>query len=203
LGTPSEGTVYQERLSPFIFNVVPEPLLLIQLDKMEGYQLYAKRKVSLLAFTDDLIFMAANHLQAESLLRRMQNYLQDLGLSILAHKCIAVSIRTRDSWYLKYQNLISKDGVKMLMASADATIQHLGGSFSEWKDLTEEGHFKTICLLFYVTILTCILVMRQQHTYLVSFTFISRPTSLQASIKFSVFYFILSMLSPSRFTKST
>jgi hypothetical protein len=38
--------------------------------------------------------------------------------------------------------------------------------------------------------------------YLVFFTFVSRPTSLLASIKVSVFLFMLSMLSPSRLTSS-
>jgi hypothetical protein len=50
--------------------------------------------------------------------------------------------------------------------------------------------------------LPCILVMRQQHIYLVFSVFTSRPTSLQASVKVSVFFFMVSMLSPSRFTSS-
>jgi hypothetical protein len=47
-------------------------------------------------------------------------------------------------------------------------------------------------------ILPRILVTRQQHIgYLVFSAFTSRPTSLLASIKVSVFSFMVSMLSPS------
>jgi hypothetical protein len=96
--------------------------------------------VSSLAFADDLNLTAAETSHAENLLRRTEKYLEELGMNISAHKCTAVSIRTtRDSWYLKDPNLTSKDGCKLLMVPANATIRYLGGTFSPWKGLTNEG----------------------------------------------------------------
>jgi hypothetical protein len=50
-----------------------------------------------------------------------------------------------------------------------------------------------------VIILPCILVTTQQF---VSSVFTSRPTYLLASIRVSVFFFMVSMLSPNRFTSA-
>jgi hypothetical protein len=56
--------------------------------------------------------------------------------------------------------------------------------------ISEQCHiFKTSVSYLYVMILLCILVTRQQHLHGFS-VFTSRPTSLLASIKVSVFFFI-------------
>jgi hypothetical protein len=56
--------------------------------------------------------------------------------------------------------------------------------------------FKWFICYFHIKILTCILVNLQHD--LVFFMFISRPTSLLASIKVSMFFILASMLSPSK-----
>jgi hypothetical protein len=60
--------------------------------------------------------------------------------------------------------------------------------------------FKTSFSSLYVVTLPCILVTRQQHLDFSVFT--SGPTSLLASIKVSMVFFMVSILSPSRFTSS-
>jgi hypothetical protein len=58
--------------------------------------------------------------------------------------------------------------------------------------------FKVSVSCRYVMILPCILAMRQQYV-LSFFAFPSRSISLLESIKVSVFFFMVCMLSPSRF----
>jgi hypothetical protein len=59
---------------------------------------------------------------------------------------------------------------------------------------------RSVCY-FYVLIVTCILVTRQQDRFSYLYVF-SRPTSLLASIKICVLFFTVAMLTYSRFTSS-
>jgi hypothetical protein len=132
------GVKQGDPLSPFIFNAVLEPLLL-QLEEMQGYELRNDVKVSSFAFADDIILVASNASDAGNLLRRTEEYLGDLGMSISALKSAAFSINTtRGSWHLCDPGLSSTSGEKIPFAGPEMSLHYLGGTFSPWKGLTAE-----------------------------------------------------------------
>jgi hypothetical protein len=118
---------------------VLEPLI-HQLEEMDGYQVKEDVKVSALAFADYLILIADKTAESENLLQKTEKYLGNLGMMISAYKCTAIRIHTtRDLWYLDDPNIISKDGVNLPIAPTDSTIRYLGGVFSPWKGLIQDG----------------------------------------------------------------
>jgi hypothetical protein len=133
------GVKQGDPLSPFIFNAVLEHLLL-QLEEMQGFKLSNDGKVSSFAFADDIILVSSTAPKAENLLRKTEDYLKGLGMSISAPKCEAFSIKsTRDSWHLLDPCLSSVSGEKIPFAGAEKSLRYLGGTFSPWKGLTADN----------------------------------------------------------------
>jgi hypothetical protein len=133
------GVKQSNPLSPLIFNTVLEPLL-IQLGEMQGYQLSDGVKVSSFAFADDIILVAPTPSEAAKLLRRIEEYLKDLGMNISAQKSATFGIKTtRASWHIHDPGLSSITSEKIPFAGAETTLHYLGGTFSPWKGLTAEN----------------------------------------------------------------
>jgi hypothetical protein len=124
------GVKQGDPMSPFNFNAVLEPLLL-QLEKMKGYEIGNDAKVSALAFADDLILVSSEESEANNLLQKTEEYLDGLGMGISATKFTTFNMRTtRDLWHIKDPNLMTKGGEKIPLLTADATTQYLGGTMS-------------------------------------------------------------------------
>jgi hypothetical protein len=70
------------------------------------------------------ILMSSNAAKAANLLKATKEYLDSLGIGILAPKCAAFSIIiTRDSWYLVDFKLKTENGHAIPPALADTTLR--------------------------------------------------------------------------------
>jgi hypothetical protein len=133
------GVKQGDPLSPFIFSAILEPLLL-QLEEMQGFKLSNDGKVSSFAFADDIILVSSTAPKAENLLRKTEDFLKGLGLSISAPKCAAFSIKsTRNSWHFLDPGLSSVSGEKIPFAVAETSLHYFGGTFSLWRGLTADN----------------------------------------------------------------
>ncbi len=124
------GVKQGDPLSPLIFNLVMESLL-EKLDNMTGYELLNK-KISVLAFADDLVLLAKDASQAQDLVDVVTEYLGALGMSLSVPKCATFQIsKSGQTWYIKDPNL-ERMGQKIPMIKNDHTLMYLGGVYSVW-----------------------------------------------------------------------
>ena len=133
------GVKQGDPLSPLIFNLIMDPLL-ETLENAGGYAINSEQTVASLAFADDIILLAKDGHQAGAQLRRVEEYLNNLGMKLSAPKCKAFEIRhTRDSWYVADPDLklSSLDGIPY--AQAGSEITYLGMKISPWSGVTISG----------------------------------------------------------------
>jgi hypothetical protein len=133
------GVKQGDPLSPFIFNAIMNPLL-EQLEQMKGYVINESHSLSALAFTDDLILLAATKTKPQKLLEHTEAYLRGLGMQIAADKCASFEIRlTKDSWYLTDPYLFLQSGEKIPASTANSSLRYLGGHVSPRSGLQYKG----------------------------------------------------------------
>jgi hypothetical protein len=129
------GVKQGDPLSPFIFNVVLDPLL-DQLEKLQGIRVNDRTQISTMAYADDLFLLANNREDALALLAHTEDYLSRLGMEISASKCSSFQIiPTKDSWYLENAQLRLRNG-EAIPACTAYSITYLGGRVSPWFGIT-------------------------------------------------------------------
>lgn len=102
------------------------------LEQLVGFGGFAieSNTISSLAFADDLILVADNHTKAQELIKLMEIYLQNLGMSMSAGKCASFQIKTtRDAWYLTNTRQHLATGETIPSTANDSTMTYLRGSY--------------------------------------------------------------------------
>jgi hypothetical protein len=135
------GVKQGDPLSPFIFNTILDPLL-YQLESQTGFSIDENNNISCLAFADDLLLLADDVPKAQLLLSTTEQYFNQLGMKIAAHKCASFRIiTTRDCWYLANPKLGLSTGEEIPTSTADTTLKYLGGNISPWDGLKHNDQY--------------------------------------------------------------
>ncbi|CAH2020299.1 unnamed protein product [Acanthoscelides obtectus] len=133
------GVKQGDPLSPLLFNLVLEPLL-VKLETRPGYRIDTETQISSLAFADDLLLVAQTVPHAKDQLSSTEAYLSSLGMKIAANKCRTFRVnRTKDSWYLTDPGLELDSGEVIPVAGAGDHLVYLGCKLSPWVGVTTEG----------------------------------------------------------------
>ena len=126
------GVKQGDPLSPLLFNAVFEPLLL-ELESQSGYDINSDVSVSCLAFADDILLTTGSVTQARILLRKVEQYLYRLGMTVSAPKSACFHIKPiKESWLLTDPGLEMANGERVPMANAGTCLSYLGAKMSPW-----------------------------------------------------------------------
>ncbi|XP_076765199.1 uncharacterized protein LOC143432394 [Xylocopa sonorina] len=110
--TLRRGVKQGDPISPFLFNVLIGPILSWAEKNGGGAEVGDNTKVPILAFADDVVLMASNKTEAETMLRTVTAGLDELSMTMAANKCPAFQIiSSRDTWYCENPQVKVKDAV--------------------------------------------------------------------------------------------
>nr|CAI5864990.1 unnamed protein product [Callosobruchus analis] len=127
------GVKQGDPLSPLLWNAVVDPLL-TYLDPRENKGIaLGGRKVSVLAFADDLILLSDTVEDAERDIKLVAEYFSALGMTLSIAKCSAFNIKPLHKTWAVANPYLNIDGQEVGYVEPDEALRYLGVSFTPWK----------------------------------------------------------------------
>ena len=127
------GIKQGDPLSPLLFNLCLEPLLEEVEEQASGINVSEHRKVSVLAFDDDIVLLGADAREAQHQINVLTDYLQSLQMNLSIEKCQTFEVvAKKDTWFIKEHGLKIGNQI-MPTVDPDETFKYLGAKIGPWK----------------------------------------------------------------------
>ena len=127
------GVKQGDPLSPLLFNLCLEPLLEEIEEQASGINVSEHRKVSVLAFADDIVLLGADAREAQHQINVLTDYLQSLMMNLSIEKCqIFEVVAKKDTWFIKEPGLKIGNQI-MPTVDPDEAFKYLGAKIGPWK----------------------------------------------------------------------
>lgn len=128
------GVKQGDPLSPLLFNVIVDPIIDEIDETTEGIKM-GDDEVSILASADDLVLMAKDKRTAAEILKKLNKYLEELGMGIQRDKCASFQIaRKNKTWHILDPKIELNDG-EVPYTEPEDVVAYLGVTLDPRKGL--------------------------------------------------------------------
>jgi hypothetical protein len=127
------GVKQGDPLSPLLFNLCLGPLIEMIESQTSGINVNNGRKVSILAFADDIVVLGENKGDAQRQVDILHGYLRSLGMKISSEKSLTFQVVSKkDTWFVKDPE-IGIESDKIPTVDPDEAFRYLGAKMGPWR----------------------------------------------------------------------